>query len=98
MPLALATAYLGWPGHGALTKEGENFKRQLAPKSLSPRISPILTRPLPCSLALASCRKYAAMRERLVHKAVVRSELSVTKKKRSKKRRHKKKKKKRRRH
>jgi hypothetical protein len=98
MPLALATAYLGWAGHGALTREGANFRRQLAPRSLSPRVSPILTRPLPCSLTLASCRKYAATRERLVHKAEVRAELRVIKKKHSKKRRHKKKKKKRRRH
>jgi murein L,D-transpeptidase YafK len=92
MPLALVTAYLGWTGHGALAKQGTNFQRQLAPKSLSVRVSPILTRPLPCSLALASCRKYAAMRERLVHEAVVRSEIRVIKKKRSKKHRHRKKK------
>jgi murein L,D-transpeptidase YafK len=46
------------------TKRGENSLSDLAPEGLAP-VNPALTRPFACSLALPSCRKYAALRERL---------------------------------
>ena len=51
-----------------------------------PGVSPALLRPLPCSLALPSCRKYADLRERLLQKASATLEPPVVKK--AKKKRH----------
>ena len=55
-------------------KLGENFERQVAPRAPHPGVSETLTRQLPCSLALASCRRYAALREQLAHKATMKLE------------------------
>jgi murein L,D-transpeptidase YafK len=78
--VALAPSYLGGPRPSILTRHGPNSLQQLAPESLRPGVSPLLTRPLPCSLVLASCRKYAALRERLARKETVTVERSSTKK------------------
>jgi murein L,D-transpeptidase YafK len=54
------TAYLGWPRQPNLTKQEPNSEQRIASESL---------RPLPCSLALPSCRKYAALRESIAYNA-----------------------------
>jgi murein L,D-transpeptidase YafK len=54
---------------GNLIRQGPNSRRQAAPEYFVPNANPALVRPLPCSLALPSCRRYAALRERLLQKA-----------------------------
>jgi murein L,D-transpeptidase YafK len=54
-----------------LTSRGETFLRQIAPATLTPGVNAALTRPFACALALPSCRRYAALRERLASEAVV---------------------------
>ena len=46
----------------------------MAPQTQRPGVSATLTRPLPCSLALPSCRRYASLREQLAHKASLKLE------------------------
>jgi murein L,D-transpeptidase YafK len=74
--IAGTASYLGGPAAAAMivNKLGENFEKQLAPQALRPGVSQTLTRPLSCSLALASCRRYAALREQLAHKASLKLE------------------------
>lgn len=74
--IAGTASYLGGPAAAAIivNKLGENFEKQVAPQTQRPGVSQTLTRPLPCSLALASCRKYAALREQLAHKATLKIE------------------------
>jgi murein L,D-transpeptidase YafK len=79
--VALAPSYLGGPRPPNLTRQGPNSLLQLAPDTLRPGFSALLARPLPCSLVLASCRKYAALRERLARKQTVTAERPSTKKK-----------------
>ena len=71
---------------------GPNSLREIAPSALLPGVSPTLTRPIACSLALPSCRRYAALRERLAHEAVVAQNDPPAEKKKSRvvhhKRRH----------
>ena len=68
-------SYLGGPAPAAgLSKLGPNFAMQVTPAVARAGVSLLLTRPLPCSLALSSCRRYAALREQLVHKATLRLE------------------------
>ena len=64
-------SYLGGPAIAAaiVNKLGENFEQQLAPETPRPGVSQTLTRPLPCSLAMPSCRRYASLREQMAHKA-----------------------------
>ena len=96
-------SYLGGPAIASaiVNKLGENFEQQLAPRAPRPGVSPTLTRPLPCSLALPSCRRYASLREQMAHKAALKVEeperekarapkkkKSVTKKKKSSKKRY----------
>jgi len=58
----------------AANRLGENFELQLAPETPRKGVSETLTRPLPCSLALPSCRKYASLREQVAHKTALRAE------------------------
>jgi murein L,D-transpeptidase YafK len=51
------------------TRHGENSLSDLAQERLGP-VNPALTRPVPCSLALPACRKYAVLRERLASASV----------------------------
>ena len=69
-------SYLGGPAAAAMivNKLGENFEQQVAPQAKRPGVSATLTRPLPCSLALPSCRRYASVREQLAHKASLKHE------------------------
>ena len=71
-----AASYLGGPAAAAaiINKLGENFEQQLAPQAQRPGVSETLTRPLHCSLALPSCRRYASLREQLAHKASLKLE------------------------
>jgi murein L,D-transpeptidase YafK len=66
-------SYLGGPAIAAaiVNKLGENFEQQLAPETPRPGVSQTLTRPLPCSLAMPSCRRYASLREQMAHKAAL---------------------------
>lgn len=66
---ALATAYLGRLGDAPAVADEPNGERGLAPQPLPPGTSPLLTRTLPCSLAVVGCRKYDALRARLVQQA-----------------------------
>lgn len=68
---AYLPSYLGAQPQAKLTRSGPNSLQQLAPETLRPGVSPILTRPLPCSLALPSCRRYEALRRRLVQAAAM---------------------------
>ncbi len=74
--MAGTASYLGGPAAAAMiaNKLGENFEKQVAPQAARAGVSETLTRPLRCSLALASCRKYAALRERIAHKATLKLE------------------------
>jgi murein L,D-transpeptidase YafK len=74
--IAGTASYLGGPAAAAaiVNKLGENFEQQVAPVAPRAGVSPTLTRPLPCSLALASCRKYAALREQVAHKVTLKIE------------------------
>ena len=74
--LAGPAAYLGGPAAAAMiiNKLGENFEQQVAPETQRAGVSATLTRPLPCSLALPSCRRYASLREQLAHKATLKLE------------------------
>jgi len=67
--IALATAYLSRPQRVYQTRHAANALRQITPKPLPPGTSALLTRHLRCSLAIAGCRKYAALREALVSEA-----------------------------
>ncbi len=87
--LALAGAQLGALAHGNLIERGPDSMQQLAPRYFVPGANPALMRPLACSLALPSCRKYAALRERLLQKASVALDPPVVKKKHYKRRYHK---------
>jgi hypothetical protein len=88
--VALAFSYRGGPRPANLTRHGPNSLLQLAPESLRPGAGALLARPLPCSLVLASCRKYAALRERLARSETVTVERRSTKKYRQAKHRKKK--------
>ena len=66
-----------------LVNRGPNALRQIAPAILIPGLSPTLTRPIACSFALPSCRRYAALRERLAHEAVVAQNDAADEKKKS---------------
>lgn len=66
---ALATAYLGRLQSAPAVADEPNAERGLAPQPLPPGTSPLLTRTLPCSLAVAGCRKYEVLRARLVQQA-----------------------------
>jgi len=72
--LAGPASYLGAPTLAGISKLGANFAQQVAPDATRDGVSPVLTRRLPCSLALASCRRYAALREQLIQKATLRLE------------------------
>lgn len=73
--LATTASYLGGPAAAViLNKLGENFQQQVAPDTQRAGVSSTLTRPLPCSVVLPSCRRYASLREQLVHKAALRLE------------------------
>ncbi len=69
LQLALAGSQLETLARGNLVERGPNSMTQLAPKYYVPGAIPALMRPLACSLALPSCRKYATLRERLLQKA-----------------------------
>jgi murein L,D-transpeptidase YafK len=74
--VAGTASYLGGPAAAALiaNKLGENFEKQVATQAARPGVSETLTRPLQCSLALASCRRYAALREQVAHKVTLKLE------------------------
>jgi murein L,D-transpeptidase YafK len=71
-------SYLGGPAVAAAgtiaNKLAEDYEQQIAPATAHAGVSPLLTRSLPCSLALPSCRRYAALREQLAQKASLRLE------------------------
>jgi hypothetical protein len=85
---AIAGSALWEPAQGHLIEHGPDSMAQLAPTYYVPNASPSLLRPLSCSLALTSCRKYVALRETLLKKASADFEPAVVKKKRAKKRRY----------
>ncbi len=65
-------SYLGGPATAVMgSRQGENFEQQLAPQAPNPAISETLTRQLPCSVALPSCKRYAALREQIAHKVAL---------------------------
>jgi murein L,D-transpeptidase YafK len=82
--LALAGPALLTPARGNLIERGPNSMAQRAPEYLVPNASPALLRPLSCSLALPSCRKYVALRNKLLQNASAALEPPVVKKKRKK--------------
>ncbi len=82
--LALVGAALLAPAHGYMIERGPNSMAQLAPKYFVPNANPALVRPLSCSLALPSCRKYAALRTKLLQKASAAFEPPTVKKKHKK--------------
>ena len=86
------TAYLDWPRRSGIIRDEPNSEHQLASRQPRSIISAILARPLPCSLALPGCRKYAAVRESIVHKATFTSSRHIVRKY-WKKKKHKKRKK-----
>lgn len=68
-------SYLGGPATAVMgSRQGENFEQQLAPLTPNAGVSPTLTRQLPCSLALPSCKRYAALREQIAHKVALKLE------------------------
>jgi len=69
-------SYLSGPATAAIiaNRLGENFEQQLAPRTPHPGLSETLTRQLPCSLALPSCRRYAELREQIAHKVTLKLE------------------------
>ena len=85
-------SYLGGPATAAVVgnRLGENFEAQVAPKTAHAGVSEVLTRQLPCSMALPSCRHYAALREQLAQKATLRIEEPEREKARAPKKKHKK--------
>jgi murein L,D-transpeptidase YafK len=86
MRLALVATYFQGHAHADPVESEPDTMEQLAPKYLVPGVSPALLRPLPCTLALPSCRRYADLRERLLQKAAATLEPPVVKK--TKKKRH----------
>jgi hypothetical protein len=62
------------PQPAPVNKLGENFEQQIAPQAARGGISQTLTRQLPCSLTLSSCRRYAALREQVAHQAMLKLE------------------------
>ena len=74
------TAYLDWPRRSGIISDEPNSEHQLASQQPRSIISAILARPLPCSLALPGCRKYAAVRESIVHKATFTSGRHIVRK------------------
>jgi murein L,D-transpeptidase YafK len=94
--IAGPASYLGGPAIAAIigNRLGENFEQQIAPQTPHPGVSQVLTRPLQCSLALSSCRRYAALREQMAQKATLkleepeRDKVRSPKKKKSAKRKH----------
>ncbi len=74
--LAGPASYLGGPATAAIigNRLGENFEQQLAPRTPRAGLSETLTRQLPCSLAMPSCRRYAALREQVAHKVSLKLE------------------------
>jgi len=89
--LAGPASYLGGPITASIVtnRVGENFEQQLAPRKPHPGLSETLTRPLPCSLAMPACRRYAALREQIAHKITVKlDESDNTAKKKKKRSRH----------
>lgn len=69
-------SYIKGPATAAIigNRLGDNFEQQIAPRTPHPGLSEVLTRPLPCSLALVSCRRYAALREQIAHKVTLKLE------------------------
>ncbi len=94
--LALSGSALWAPARGNLIERGPNSMAQRAPKYFVPNANRALVRPVPCSLALPSCRKYAELREKLLQKASATFEPPVVNKKRAKKRHHRRKRRRRR--
>ncbi|MFN3622520.1 MAG: murein L,D-transpeptidase family protein [Hyphomicrobium sp.] len=96
--LAGPASYLGGPATAAIVgnRLGENFEQHLAPRTPHAGVSETLTRQLPCSLALPSCRRYAALREQIAHKVTLKLEEPEREKARSPKKKKKSAKKKRR--
>jgi len=87
-----AATFLGGPAAATIiaNRLGENFERQFAPLSQREGLSPVLTRPLQCSLTLPSCRRYAALREQIAHKSTLKMEEPAREKARSPKKKKKK--------
>ena len=54
-----------------MTRIGSISYQQLSGETVRAGVSPILTRPLPCSMVLSSCREYAALRDKLATKAAI---------------------------
>lgn len=74
--ISAPASYLGGPATAAIigNRLGENFEQQVAPRTPHAGVSETLTRQLPCSLALPSCRRYAALREQIAHKVTLKLE------------------------
>jgi hypothetical protein len=95
---AFATAYLDLQRPVLLSRRGDNSLQQISPGTKG-GVSATLTRPLSCSLAMPSCRKYAALRiamtkekpEASLERAVKKRVHYKKKKKKKKKRKHRKK-------
>jgi murein L,D-transpeptidase YafK len=79
--LAWLPSYLGGPPQPKLTVRGINSLQQLTPVNYYADVSPVLTRPLKCSLALPSCRKYADLRARLAQAEAAKPDKPAKKKK-----------------
>jgi murein L,D-transpeptidase YafK len=54
-----------------MTRIGSSSYQQLAGETVRAGVSAILTRSLRCSMVLSSCRRYAALRDKLATKAVI---------------------------
>jgi murein L,D-transpeptidase YafK len=85
--ISAPATYFKGPATAAIfgNRLGDNFEQQVAPRRPNPGLSEVLTRPLPCSLALVSCRRYAALREQVAHKVTLKLEEAVRDKERSSK-------------
>jgi murein L,D-transpeptidase YafK len=68
---AYAFLHLVRPPVSNMTRIGSISYQQLSGEAVRAGVSAMLTRPLPCSMVLSSCRKYAALRDKLATKAAI---------------------------
>ena len=68
---AYAFLHLVRPPVSNMTRIGSISYQELSGEIVRTGVSAILTRPLACSMVLSSCRKYAALRDKLATKAAI---------------------------
>ncbi len=71
---AYAFLHLVRPPVSYMSRIGSSSYQQPAGETARAGVSPVLTRRLPCPAALSSCRRYAALRDKLAEKAAIAAE------------------------